>query len=298
MAPRTRPSVALAPPRRIGRWVTLFALVAIAALLMWRGYGFYRLSLAARAGHPDYRSLSPSGFVGHGYGIFGTFLICTNLLYLVRRRFARDLPTWVGSMKAWLNAHAVTGLVGALLILFHSAFQLRTAVATITSASLLIVVVTGMVGFYITALVPKIDPTILKGRLDELRALLPNFVAHVEEAIAKLPVTKLPHNASLFRTLVMVPRWVFQARARRRAITRAGDADKLFRVVRHNEPDLAKAFIADLEVLVTKESDAHAAAAMLRSWRSLHRFLAVLLGVSVSVHIGVAWFYGFRWIFE
>jgi hypothetical protein len=298
MTPRARPSEALPPPRRLGRWITLFVLVAIASLLTWRGYGFYRLNLADRAGHPDYRSLSPAGFVGHGYGILGTALIGTNLLYLVRRRFARDLPKWVGSMKSWLNAHAVTGLVGALLIVFHSAFQLRTAIATVTSASLLIVVVTGLIGFYITALVPKADPTMLTGRLDELRALLPNFVEHVEQSIAALPVTKLPHNASLVRTLLMVPRWILQARARRRAIKQAGKADKLFRVVRHNEPDLAKSFIVELEVLVTKENEAHAAAAMLRSWRSLHRFLALLLGVSVSVHIGVAWFYGFRWIFE
>jgi hypothetical protein len=37
---------------------------------------------------------------------------------------------------------------------------------------------------------------------------------------------------------------------------------------------------------------------MMRSWRSLHRFLAIMMLVSVSVHIGVAWYYGFRWIFD
>jgi hypothetical protein len=37
---------------------------------------------------------------------------------------------------------------------------------------------------------------------------------------------------------------------------------------------------------------------MMRSWRSLHRFLAILLIVSVVLHIGVAWYYGFRWIFD
>jgi len=37
--------------------------------------------------------------------------------------------------------------------------------------------------------------------------------------------------------------------------------------------------------------------AVLRSWRGLHRFMAILLVLSVSVHIGVAWYFGFRWIF-
>ena len=50
--------------------------------------------------------------------------------------------------------------------------------------------------------------------------------------------------------------------------------------------------------LAASEVDAHVGAALMRSWRSLHRFLAILMLTSVTVHIGVAWFYGFRWIFE
>jgi hypothetical protein len=286
------------PPRRIGRWITILVLLALAALLARRGFGFYRLGLTERAGHPDYRLLSPSGIVGHGYGILGTALIFTNLLYLVRRRFARYAPSWVGGMKAWLNAHAFTGLVGSLLIVFHSAFQLRTGIATITSASLFIVVVTGLVGFYLYALMPKPGAAVLRARLDEIRALLPGLVENVERAVQAVPVTTLRHDASLLRTLWTIPRWILQARARRRALRRAARADKLFRVLRHNEPALARSFVVDLEGLVTKEVDTQAGAAMIRSWRSLHRFLAILLIVSVSVHIGVAWFYGFRWVFE
>ena len=61
---------------------------------------------------------------------------------------------------------------------------------------------------------------------------------------------------------------------------------------------LARAFFVELGDLAAAEVDTHAGAALMRSWRSLHRFLAILMIVSVSVHIGVAWFYGFRWIFE
>lgn len=265
---------------------------------MWRGFGFYRLSLAARPGHPDYHTLSPSGFVGHGYGIFGTTLILTNLLYLARRRYARYVPEWAGSMKAWLNAHAVTGLVGSLFVLFHSAFQLRTPIATVTSASLFIVVVTGMIGFYIYALVPKPGSKQLAARLAELRPLLPGFVGELEALVAKTPVTRLPHDASFLRTVFTVPRWVLEARARRRALGQAARADKVFRVLRNTEPKLARAFVVELQDLLMKEVDSHAAAAMMRTWRSLHRFLAILLIVSVSVHIGVAWFYGFRWVLD
>src|SRR5690349_15547626 len=106
--------------------LTVLTLATLAMLMLRRGYDYYGQDLAARAAHPDYRVLNPAGLVGHGYGIVGTALVAANLLYLVRRRLTNVLPEWIGSMKAWLNAHVFTGLVGSLFILFHSAFQLRT----------------------------------------------------------------------------------------------------------------------------------------------------------------------------
>jgi hypothetical protein len=233
--------------------------------------------------HPDYRLLNPGGLLGHGYGMVGTALILTNLLYLVRRRFAKYIPAQMGSMKAWLNAHVLTGLVGSLLVLFHSAFQLRTAVATVTSVSLAIVVATGLKPF--------------KDRLTEIEPLLPGFAKRVDEFVHGTPVTQLPHDASFVRTLSTIPRWVLQARARRRGMEHAAREDKLFRVVARTDRALARDLVGELGDLAAAEIDTNAGAAMMRSWRSLHRFLAILMLLSVSVHIAVAWYFGFRWIF-
>jgi hypothetical protein len=201
-------------------------------------------------------------------------------------------------MRAWLNAHAFTGLVGSLLVVFHSAFQLRTPIAALTSASLGIVVVTGLIGFYLYALVPKAGLKPFQDRVEEIRPLLPGLVGVLEDHLRAKPVTVLPHDASFLRTIFTIPRWVFEARARRRGMRKAAKADKLYRVLVLREPKLARAFLQELGELASKEVDTQAGAAMMRSWRSLHRFLAILMLVSVSVHIGVAWFYGFRWIFE
>ena len=295
------PAAPLAAPRtqrRIGLWITVVVLVGLTSYLAWRGFDFYRQGLSERPLHPDYRKLSPSGLIGHGYGMVGTALILTNLLYLVRRRFAKFLPAWIGSMKAWLNAHVFTGLVGSVLILFHSAFQLRTPIATVTSVSLSIVVVTGIIGLYLYALVPKEGLKPLRDRLDEIRPLLPGLVEKVEDFVKNTPLTALPHNASFTRTIFTIPRWVLEARARRGNLRAAARQDKTVRVLERTHPKLARAFITELGLLAASEVDSHAGAALMRSWRSLHRFLAILMIVSVSVHIGVAWFYGFRWIFE
>jgi len=298
MSQAASPAAPPPAPRRLGRWVAIFVLVVAATELMVRGYSFYRLGIADRPSHPDYRTLNPAGFLGHGYGIAGTALIFTNLLYLVRRRFAKYISDRLGSVKGWLNAHAFTGLLGSLLVVFHSAFQLRTPIAAVTSASLGIVVVTGLVGFYLHALVPKAGLKPFRDRLAEIEPLLPGFVTRVDEFVKAAPVTSLPHDASLFRTLFTIPRWVLQARKRRRGMRAAARADKMFRVLEHNEPKLARAFLVELGELASKEVETNAGAAMMRSWRSLHRFLAIMMLVSVSVHIGVAWYYGFRWIFD
>jgi hypothetical protein len=228
----------------------------------------------------------------------GTALILTNLLYLVRRRFAKFIPAWAGSVKAWLNLHVFTGLTGSMLILFHSAFQLRTPIATLTSVSLAIVVVTGLVGLYLYELIPKEGLRPLNDRLAEIRPLLPDLALHVEEFVRSTPLTSIPANASFTRTILTIPRWVLEARARRRNLRKAARQDKMVRVLERTHPRLARAFITELGQLAAAEADTHAGAALMRSWRSLHRFLALLMIVSVSVHIGVAWFYGFRWIFE
>src|SRR5581483_11444679 len=107
-----------------------------------------------------------------------TLLILSNLLYLVRRRLTRFM-SWAGSVRAWLNMHAFTGLVGSVLVLFHSAFQLRTPIATVTSVSLAIVVGTGLVGLYLYALVPREGLKPLQDRLKEIEPMLPGLAEQV-----------------------------------------------------------------------------------------------------------------------
>jgi hypothetical protein len=285
------------PPRRYAPWVML-CLALLSALLLWRGFDYYRQGLSARAVHPDYRLLNPAGSLGHGYGVVGTGLIATNLLYLVRRRFAKHIPAAFGSMKAWLNGHVLTGLVGSVLVLFHSAFQLRTTVAAVTSVSLAIVVGTGLVGLYLYALIPKAGLKPFKDRLAEIEPLMPGLARCVEAFVHDSPATRLPLDASLLRTLATVPRWVLQARARRHGVQAAARTDELFRVLARVDPVLARDLVGELGVLAAGEIDTHAGRAVMGSWRSLHRFLAILMVLSVSVHIAVAWYFGFRWMFR
>lgn len=274
----------------------MLVLTAIGAALLYRGLSFYRLPIADRVEHPEYRVLRPSGIIGHGYGIVGTVLILTNLLYLVRRRLA--FLTSLGSIKRWLDMHAVTGLVGSLLVLFHSAFQFRTPIATMTALSLAIVVATGVVGLYLYVLVPKAGLKPLKARLDEIQPLLPGLAQIVGERVEAVPCTRLRGDPSLLATLATVPRWIVEARGRRRAVRKAAREDVMVRALLKKDRRLARDLVGELADLAASEIDTVAGAAVMRSWRSMHRFMAILMVVSVAVHVGVAWFYGYRWLFS
>ncbi len=180
---------------RPARWLlpaTLaVALAGVIAYLAWRGGDYYWLALERKPEHPDFRALRPSGSYGHGLGMLGGLLVFANLSYLIRRRL-QHLP--LGAMPVWLDIHAFTGLLAATLIAFHSAFQLRSQLATITAVALVVVVITGLIGRFLHALLPPTAP-------------------------------------------------------------------------------------------------------VLRSWRALHRLSAILMLISVAVHVAVAWHYGYRWRF-
>jgi len=271
-------------------------LLSVLAYGLWRlGEDFYLADLQSRVEHEAYESLRPGGLIGHGYGIVGTILILTNLLYLARRRFAR----WhLGSMAAWLNLHVLTGLVGTLLIVFHSAFQFRTPIALVTAISLGIVVVTGIVGRYLYALTPRPDRAVLEQALASLDELAPGCRARVHHALAIHQVTRIDAHQWLLAKLAAVPKWVREARSRGFLVSYViEDAPVAAPLGRQERRRFRKAKRA-VRKYATREVVSVGASSLLQSWRGFHRLLALILVLLVPIHIAVAWVYGYRWIFS
>lgn len=275
-------------PSRRSHWLPMVlgaALVALIAALLHRGWTFYGLSLDDRVTHPEFRQLRPSGAWGNGYGWIAALLVVLNLSYLVRRRLG---GTRLGSMRMWLDIHVFTGLFAATFATFHSAFQLRTPITQISAGSLAIVVVTGMIGRFLHALTPADDRLRLRDALDELDRLWPGHRQELASAIEALPAVAVSANASLARSLVVVPRWRRVGRQRRQVLGMIFPRD-LDRQQRRAARRLANAAAA--------EAGSAGKIALLRSWRGLHRFFALLMLVSVLAHGAIAWHYGYRWIF-
>jgi len=275
--------------KRLSFLAVFLALVfaAITVGLAYRGWSFYQLSLEDRVEHVDFRTLRPSGLIGNGYGWVAAVLVVMNLSYLVRRRFG---SARLGSMQRWLDVHVFTGLLAASLVSFHSAFQLRTPIAAASAASLGVVVATGLVGRFLYALAPAGGRDRLRVALDEIDAEIPASRAPLAEAIGRHPGPAIPANASLLRSLLAIPSWRRAVRRRRQAIAASLPP-------RREWSSRQRAVIRELEGAAAADARAAGVTALLRSWRGLHRFFALMMLAAVFLHAGVAWYYGYRWIF-
>jgi hypothetical protein len=279
---------------RTNRWVfptfLILALAAITVALAFRGWSFYLLSLEDRVEHPDYRELRPSGLIGNGYGWVAAMLVVLNLSYLIRRRFG---GARLGSMRIWLDIHVFTGTTAAVLVSFHSAFQLRTRIAAMSAISLGLVVLTGIIGRFLYAFAPAAASRAarLRAAIDTVERELPGMGQPVRHALDALPPPRIAADASLIRSLAAIPSWRRVANARRESV-------RLILPERRMMSPTARRAVRELERAAAGEARTHGLAALMRSWRALHRFFALFMLVAVVLHAGVAWYYGYRWIFE
>lgn len=115
----------------------------------WTRIGFGTTVVLLIAGFllPTERYISPRDGLGYALGIIGGSLMLVLLLYPARKR----LPWlgFLGSIKAWFNAHMALGIVGPLLILYHSNFTLGATNSNAALIAMLLVSGSGVIGRYL-----------------------------------------------------------------------------------------------------------------------------------------------------
>ena len=92
------------------------------------------------------RYYKPGDDFGYNLGLVGSLMMLALLTYTLRKnlRFARN---W-GQLKYWFFFHMFCGIVGPILVIFHSGFHLNSVNATVAFACMLIVASSGFIGRY------------------------------------------------------------------------------------------------------------------------------------------------------
>jgi hypothetical protein len=279
---RTRPSP-------IGVLVAVAAAtfgLAVLALFVAARRDYYLAPLARQALDPRHATLRSSGRVGLLFGAVAASLVVVNLAYLVRRRFAA--ARWLGSLRAWMDVHVVTGLLAAGFASVHSAFHLRSAVGSVAVVALLVVVATGVVGRWVHSRIPRTR----EGRELELDEALARF-EEIRREVAELGVPPLAFGpaaadgvARPWLPVALVRLLVGDAAARRELLRRRT-------LLRERVSD--RATLRRLEPLLVRAHREAQALARLRelsglmaSWRFLHRWLALVMVGAAACHVALA----------
>lgn len=80
-------------------------------------------------------------------GLIGGALMLGLLLYPLRKRMR--MLQGLGPLRFWFRFHMIGGLLGPILVLFHSTFHVRSLNAAVALASMLLVAASGIVGRFI-----------------------------------------------------------------------------------------------------------------------------------------------------
>jgi len=270
----------------------LLFLFAIAFFFFNRDY--YLAPAFKKVRHPLNPILRQSGSTGHLFAIIGTFFMVLLLLYSVRKR-CRFASSW-GNLNVWLSAHIFLGIAGPLLVLFHSVFKF-SGIVSIAFWAMVLVVVSGVVGKYIFALIPRSLSGLELNRIEleaeeigltfEMRKLLPaahpfwRRLTDIENETGRR--SRMEHLHLLFEPLHM-----------RRQLKRLLPESK----------GLGRRQRNAIITLVVKRHMIHHKAQLIQQtlrilhyWHLVHQPFVIIMFLVLFIHVGVAVRMGYTWKF-
>jgi thioredoxin reductase len=271
----------------------LVTLALALAVLVWTFVfaDYYRLDLHRRPAASEHTWLRPSGAVGLAFGIGATLLVLCNLAYLARR--ARRFNWIPGSLQSWMTSHVVTGVSALLCVLVHSAMAPGNTVGGHALVALAILVVTGAIGRYFYAFVPRAangSELLLEDVRSNLAAISAewdrgnrNFGERVRREVDRL-MAEGHWQGSFFRRL----RALFSSQQRMTATLARLRAEARTEGIPPQE-------IQSLLTLARKAQRTALMAAhyedlrtLLASWRYFHRWVALAMVLLAALHIATA----------
>jgi len=260
----------------------------LGGVALW-GADYFTLPAPLRPAHPRHALLRSSGDLGLLCGLLGTALFILNLTYLLRKRLPRARA--FGSLRSWMAFHVFTGLTGSALIVLHSSFMPRSSLGILALSGLGIVVVTGLMGRYIYAHVPRslegheLRADELRRRLDAQRQRL--AAAGLDADLLDLSAGTSPverPDRGLLGSLWGVIAGDRELHRRIATLRTRLWRDPRLRVFASQLLPLAGAYVRDQQRLA-RYSELRS---LMASWRFLHRWLAIVMIALIVFHVILA----------
>lgn len=268
------------------------AAVAGAVFIGLDGWQYYAASASERGYMPQHQLLRPSGRVGQPFGVAGFVLMLVPVAYAVRKKVRRFREA--GSLKTWLEVHVFCGIVGPVLVSFHTAFKFNGLVS-VAYWSMVLVALSGVVGRYLYVRIPRSlrGQELTRAEIDERARTLSESIA-----AARLPDRALTDIEAFERRAVPVethlPSWyalaVGELRLRRqiRQMHRTMGAE-------HASPLHLEALelVVERATLLRRTAYLRKTKTLFDLWHVFHMPLVYAMFAIVLVHVGFTLYLGY-----
>ena len=264
----------------------LFGYCALAALLL----GYYL---------PLRQWITPERGVGYWLGIVGGSLMLVLALYPARKR----LPglTFLGNVPFWFRTHMVLGIVGPLLILYHSNFSLGATNSNAALIAMLLVAGSGVFGRYFYTRIHfglygrKASRAEMQAAADELREkvagsrFVPDLLQLLDAADRSLLAWKGGKASLLIRPPFVTARMLWHRwRITRRATAELAEAARQSPVLREQHEVFARAvkrYIRRRLEATRRVAEFESYERLFSLWHLLHLPLFFMLLIAGIVHV-------------
>ena len=275
-------------------FITVFVFVALAIY----GRDYYLTEIGLRHFHQQNDLLKPTGFIGHGIGILGSFLILTGVFgYMMRKRIRRF--SRIGVLKYWLEFHIFLCSLGPVLILYHTSFKFGGLVA-ISFWSMVAVVLSGIIGRFIYLQIPRT----IQGRelsLNDLSGIEADLYTELKEQynvdyeiLSQMneALVSLENQESKNFLFHIIQRF----RSERKLKNQFRAELKSQNISGKNLRKVVKIFKSRI-VLKRRIEWLSTMQRLLRYWHVAHLPFALVMLLIMLIHVTVAVIFGYNWIF-
>jgi hypothetical protein len=281
-------------------YITILSLIVIAvlAVIAFNGYSYYKTGLEERFFHPDHVRLKPSGIIGHGLGIAGSFLMIMGVfLYMARKRYR--IFSRIGVLKYWLEFHIFLCTLGPVLVLFHTSFKFGGIVA-ISFWSMVAVFLSGIIGRFIYIQIP---------RTIEGRELSLSEVRDLKDSIGNKLISSINLDEDSYKVIVDSTRMkvatrngFFIVRSVRKYFDNRKSINKVKAVLKSR--NVQKSQQLNVIKLVKNEFSLNKRIERLvimknlfKYWHVAHLPFALVMLVIMIIHVTVTIVFGYKWVF-
>ena len=265
-------------------------------------YGYTLITIAIGVGWllRDYGFINPEEGLGYWLGIVGGSMMLMLLLYPLRKRI--KMLRFLGSTSHWFRAHMILGLLGPLLVLYHSNFQLGSFNSRVALYCMLLVAGSGIVGRHIYAHIHRglygRKSNLLELRDDLTRSLenshglamlLPNLTAKLETLAAEVQGCTVTGTMSTGASL----KWTFKqysvwfslwVTARRELKVRADESTTVARDYRRLRK-ASSAYVRKFVRLTGRVAQFTLYEKLFSLWHVLHLPIFFMMVISALLHV-------------